>query len=114
MSKEQRLEYMTSTVMPRMKALFVAYDPHRYARMTCATCHGADGRERGWAMPNGDLLLEPSPWNTTGAAPADAPSERDAFMARSVAPEMARLLGRPYGPSSQTGFGCFGCHTPER
>lgn len=106
MSKPQRLEYMRKTVMPRMKAAFVAFDPHRYAKLDCASCHGPHADERAYAMPNPDLLLEPSPWSSAHADPARAPSPMDAFMAGVVAKEMGALLGRPYG--------CFGCHTPER
>lgn len=105
MSKERKLEYMNTTVMPRMKAAFVNFDPHRYAKIDCATCHGRDGAERGYTK-NPDLLLEPTPWNTASADPATAPSPMDAFMAGVVAKEMGGLVGRPVG--------CFGCHTPER
>lgn len=106
MSKERKLEYMDATVMPRTKAAFVAYDPHRYAKLDCVSCHGREAATRGYAMPNPDLLLEPTPWNTTSADPATAPSPMDAFMAGVVTKEMGRLVGRP--------FACFGCHTPER
>ncbi|HRG97210.1 MAG TPA: hypothetical protein PLR99_13245 [Polyangiaceae bacterium] len=105
----ERLAAMRVSVTPRMRALFVAEDPHRYARFACETCHGRDGPARSYRMPNPDLLLEPTPWNTASSPdPARAPSARDAFMARVVAPEMARLLGRPEGAS-----GCFVCHTRE-
>jgi mono/diheme cytochrome c family protein len=114
MSKDEKLAYMTDVVMPRMKAVFVAYDPHRFAKMSCAGCHGADGEKRGWVMSASDLLLEPTPWNSGSAAPGRAPSEFDAFMAKSVTPEMAKLMGREVGAPNQGGFGCFGCHTPER
>ena len=106
MSKEDKLAYMTTTVTPRMKSAFMAFDPHRYPKLDCTTCHGPGGAERGWAMPNPDLLLEPSPWTTAGADAARAPSHMDAFMSGIVAKEMGSLVGRP--------FGCFGCHTPER
>jgi cytochrome c553 len=104
-----RLAAMRASVTQRMRALFVAEDPHRYARFACATCHGRDGPARGYRMPNPDLLLEPTPWNTGPSPdPAQAPSARDAFMARVVAPEMGRLLGRRDAAS-----GCFACHTRE-
>ena len=49
------------------------------------------------------------------AAPEAAPSELDAFMARVVAPEMARLLGRT--PARERGVAspsrCFTCHTAD-
>lgn len=105
MSKERKLEYMNTTVMPRMKSVFVTFDPHRYLKIDCATCHGRGAEAHGYAMPNPDLLLEPSPWNTTGAKASTAPSHMDAFMAGVVVKEMARLVDRPVG--------CFGCHAPE-
>lgn len=107
MSKDERLAYMTDVVMPRTKSVFEAYDPHRFARMSCASCHGRDGSERGFVMPNPDLLLEPTAWNLGTARPETAPSVLDAFMARRVVPEMEALLG----PASAR---CFACHTPER
>lgn len=106
MSKEQRHEFMTVTVTPRMEAAFASYDRHRYPKLDCASCHGKTGEAQGWAMPNPDLLLEPSPWNS-GPAPdaAHAPSRMDAFMAGTVATELSALVGRPSG--------CFACHTRE-
>lgn len=100
---------MNERVTPRMRALFVAHDPHRYAKFSCAACHGKRGPEHAYRMPNPELLLEPTAWNTTPAPePSRAPSEMDAFMARVVAPEMTHLLGR--APSTST---CFICHTRE-
>ncbi len=107
MSMQQRHDYMKSTVTPRMAAAFTGYDPHRYPTLTCASCHGKSGAEQGWAMPNPDLLLEPSPWNMAPTPdPAHATSRMDTFMAGTVATEMSALLGRPSG--------CFACHTAER
>ncbi|HMR08736.1 MAG TPA: hypothetical protein PKA88_23310 [Polyangiaceae bacterium] len=113
MGPAERLEYMQSTVMPRMQAVFEAFDEHRFGDVTCATCHRGRAAADGWAMPAPDLLLEPTTWNTGAAEPNAAPSTFDAFMAERVTPEMARLLGRSAGPG-QRGFACFGCHTPER
>jgi hypothetical protein len=107
MTADQKLEHMRSVVKPRMREVFMDFDPHRYPKLNCSTCHGADGAKHAWKMPNPDLLLEPTPWNTGHADPKGAPSRIDAFMAKSVAPEMAKLLGRPT-------FGCFGCHTAEK
>jgi len=106
MSDDEKMVFMTDVVTPRMKAVFEEYDGHRFANFGCNSCHAADGAERDFAMPCPDLLLEPSAWNTGRAAPAEAPSSFDAFMAKSVTPEMAKLLGRPAG--------CFACHTEER
>ncbi len=111
MSPAERFDYMESAVMPRMQAVFEAFDQHRFGDVTCASCHRGRAVSERWIMPAPDLLLEPSTWNTGAAEPNAAPSPFDAFMAEQVTPEMARLLGRPAGPG---GFGCFGCHTPER
>ncbi len=114
MTQAQKHDFMSATVMPRMRALFVARDPHRYAKVTCATCHGRDGPARGYRMPNPALLLEPSPWNTGAAPPDGAPSEQDAFMARVIAPELGRLLGRGSGTAARAPeAGCFACHTRD-
>jgi len=107
MTKEQRHEHMKADVMPRMTAAFVAFDPHRYARLDCATCHGKTGPQRGWAMPNPELLLEPSPWNSAATPdPASASSPMERFMAATVVKELSAAVGRPTG--------CFACHVPER
>lgn len=97
MSRAQKLAFMHDTVMPQMKAVFVEFDRHRYANMSCATCHGQDGEKRGYKMPSPDLLLETEPTHT---------GEIDKFMHEKVAPEMARMLG--------TKPDCFSCHTPDR
>lgn len=91
---------MERTVMPEMRAVFSEHDAARFAKMSCATCHGADGEARRWKMPNPDLLLEEHDVATPHA-------RMNAFMRDRVTPEMARLLGRPT-------FDCFGCHTLDR
>ena len=40
MTRAERRDYMRTVVMPKSKELFVAYDPARYAKMSCGTCHG--------------------------------------------------------------------------
>ena len=108
-------------------------------RVTCATCHGADGEARRWAMPGVSELpypkvragaiggtelyawLSPDP-QLRNAVYADlAQDDRQAtaaYMRQIVMPGMARLLGRPaydfassYGANrSQFAFGCYHCH----
>jgi hypothetical protein len=108
-------------------------------RVTCATCHGAEGKARGWAMPGVSELpypkvragpfgsaelyawLSPDP-QLRNAVYADlAQDDRQAtaaYMRQIVMPGMARLLGRPaydfassYGANrSQFAFGCYHCH----
>ena len=37
------------------------------------------------------------------------------FMMEKVVPEMVSLLGvSKYDPATHKGFGCFGCHTPDK
>ncbi|HEY7475150.1 MAG TPA: hypothetical protein VH679_09085 [Vicinamibacterales bacterium] len=108
-------------------------------RVTCATCHGADGEARRWAMPGVSELpypkvragsfgapelyawLSPDP-QLRNAVYADlAQDDRQAtaaYMRQVVMPGMARLLGRPaydfassYGANrAQFAFGCYHCH----
>jgi hypothetical protein len=106
-------------------------------RVTCVTCHGADGETRRWIMPGvselpypkvragsvGELYawLSPDP-QLRNAVYADlAQDDRQAtaaYMRQVVMPGMARLLGRPaydfassYGTNrEQFAFGCYHCH----
>jgi hypothetical protein len=111
-SPAQKLAYMKSTVLPDEKPLWAKYDPKRFSEMSCNACHGASGEARGWKMPNPDLpKLEP------GGIMELYNTHREAymFMAGTVVPHTARLLGLPnWDHGSHTGFGCFGCHTAKR
>jgi hypothetical protein len=110
MARSERRDYMRTVVMPKAKELFVAYDPARYGKMSCGTCHG-DGAEDGtFKMPNPKLpRLPPSPEGfkqLIAAKPAACQ-----FMLVKLKPTMAALLGMPvFDPDTRTGFGCFNCH----
>ena len=39
MSFQQREVFMSEVVLPKMKEIFVAFDP-KFSSMSCATCHG--------------------------------------------------------------------------
>jgi hypothetical protein len=110
MTRSERRDYMRTVVMPKAKELFVAYDPARYGKMSCGTCHG-DGAEDGtFKMPNPKLpRLPPSPEGfkqLIAAKPAACQ-----FMLVKLKPTMAALLGMPvFDPDTRTGFGCFNCH----
>jgi hypothetical protein len=108
-------------------------------RVTCDTCHGANGEARGWAMPGVAELPYPRvregglggteryAWSSSdpqlrNAVYADlAQDDRQAtagYMRQVVMPGMARLLRRPtydfarsYGENrTRFAFGCYHCH----
>src|ERR1019366_33184 len=60
MTAQQKQDYMRSTVMPEMRALFVRFDPHRYPKMGCSPCHMRTTGSPDYRMPNLDLPLDPS------------------------------------------------------
>lgn len=111
MTFEQRKKYMKDKVLPWMKPIFTAYDPDFFADFSCATCHGADAVERGFEMPNPDILnLYP-----TGSAEQKKLVEEErewlVFMINEVVPNVQALLGVPeWDAATQTGFTCFYCH----
>ena len=96
---------MRECVIPGMEQGFQDYDSDRYKELQCTTCHGEDPNSVGYAMP----ALFPLDWSqidTEGAAYQ--------FMANTVVPDMAALLGvEPYDPKTQQGFGCSDCHASE-
>jgi hypothetical protein len=104
-------------------------------RVKCETCHGEDGRRRGWRMPGvselplprvrtGGLELygQPADPQVRNAVYADlAQDDRQAtagYMRQVVMPGMARLLGRPAYDFTrsyrynrqQFALGCYHCH----
>ncbi|XXX82325.1 hypothetical protein WMF30_26575 [Sorangium sp. So ce134] len=117
MSSEERAAYMTTVVLPRMKEVFVAYDP-KYESMDCTTCHGDDAVERAYAMPSPQILPLPNEeefldWVGDPEHPERA--EWATFMYDEVVPAMADLLQVPrFDPETMTGeFSCANCHTVE-
>ncbi|WP_437841838.1 hypothetical protein [Sorangium sp. So ce1153] len=118
MSFEERTGYMTDVVMPRMKEVFVAYDP-KFESMSCETCHG-DGVASGtYAMPSAGIA--PLPGSEEGflewVGDPEHPERQEwtNFMFDKVVPEMADLLQIPrFDPTTQTGeFSCQYCHMLE-
>jgi hypothetical protein len=110
MDGKERYRYMENTVMPAMKTVFETYDPNRYAKMTCESCHGADAEARKFAMPNPELPTLTG-MNDFAAARAKFPGAVE-FMMSSVELTMASLLQEPvYNAKTRKGFGCFRCHT---
>jgi hypothetical protein len=111
MNREQRLDYMKRTVLPKMKDNFVGFDAKRYADMNCATCHGDGAKDGSFKMPNPKLPKLPA--DEAGFKKLSE-SKPDAmkFMGSKVVPETASMLGQPpFDMKTHQGFGCFGCHT---
>lgn len=119
MTGAERAQYMQDVVMPRMRAVFAEFDPHRYPKMGCVPCHSTD-KARGWKMPNPDLLVAESCISGTSdrlygsEAAAQAMTRMTDFMRHRVQPEMSALLGGHYDPDHDGFQPCFGCHTMER
>jgi hypothetical protein len=112
MTRGQHIDFMVKTVLPRMKAEFVAFDAKRFARMDCATCHGDTVRTGSFTLPNPELpklSVEGGFAKHKKAAP-----EMTEFMMQKVVPDTAALLEVPaYDPATHQGLGCFTCHVRE-
>jgi len=109
MTREEREYYMVAAILPVAAEDFRGYDAERFSAMTCASCHGDDGQERGYEMPSTSLPRLPTPgspeWTAMQARPAYT------FMSEVVTPTVAAQLGMPvFDPATGTGFGCFECH----
>ena len=75
MTHAERRDYMQTVVMPKAKELFVAFDPARYEKMSCATCHGdgADGRHVQDAEPDSSRSSRAAPRGSSGSSPRSPP-----------------------------------------
>jgi len=109
-SHERKLAYMKSTVLPAEREIFARFEPVRFAKLDCETCHGASAREGRYTMPNPDL-----PKLVGGAGGfqelARVQPETLRFMQSVVVPETAKLLGLPpFDMAKHVGFSCYQCH----
>lgn len=112
---EQKLAYMKSTVLPKMKDLFVSFNADHYANMNCKTCHGSGASDGTFKMPNPDLPKLPKTPAEFKALATGKKAKIFAFMKEQVEPQMAQLLGeQPYDPKANSGFSCMGCHTQKQ
>ncbi|MEE2828591.1 MAG: hypothetical protein VX498_05355 [Myxococcota bacterium] len=103
----QRLEFMEQVVEPTMKELFVDFDEEEFKDFSCTTCHGDDGSDLDYEMPNGVTPLDLDDFPLS-ASPDERTRDFDVFMSDEVKPTMAALLDRQ--PFPQGDFGCFACH----
>ncbi len=110
MTHEQQVDWMVSNVLPIAAEDFAHYDADRYSAVTCATCHGANADAVHYELPTAEIPPLPTPgtpnWERMSQTPAYT------FMHDVVTPTMATLVGEePYNPATNSGFGCFECHT---
>jgi hypothetical protein len=111
MGEQDRIDYMKSVVLPRMKQAFVNFSPDRFSKMNCMTCHGDSAADGSFRMPNPRLPKLPATPDGFKKLAADRPAVME-FMKNEVKPKMAALLGMPeYNPETRNGFGCNACHT---
>jgi len=116
MTKEQKGKYMKAAVMPKMKPLFQAYDADAYKKFDCRTCHGKDAKAKEFKMPNAELPVLPGTMAGFGELQKKKPKAMK-FMAETVKPQMAALLGLPdFDPKKPDpkAFGCMACHTNKK
>ena len=111
MGKQDRIEYMKTVVLPRMRQAFAQFSPDRYEKMTCVTCHGDGATDGSFKMPNPKLPVLPNSSEGFKQLAADKPAVME-FMKNEVKPKMAAMLGeQEWTPETKTGFGCGECHT---
>lgn len=115
MNLEQRTEFMKREVMPKAKAVFVAFDEAKFKDMDCATCHGDGAADGSFEMPNPKIKALPA---TEEAFMAWVSKDEEAarytkMMSEELVPLMANLLGeKPFDPATHSGeFSCQACHT---
>lgn len=109
---QQRKEWMGIEVLPKSKASFKAYDEAQFKGFGCDTCHGEDGKDKNYEMPNDGIY--PLPKDDPIKAAMDYDEKVTQFMIDKVVPETAALLDmEPYNEKTGQGFGCFGCHPME-
>ena len=119
MNGSQRAGYMLAVVVPRMKEVYQRFDPVRFERFDCTTCHGNQPEVRAFKMPGAEV--QPLP-GTEAAFEAKLATEASwprwtRFMAEEVEPPMAALLGQPLWDPARPeapGFSCQACHGLEK
>jgi hypothetical protein len=133
-SRDEIIAFMERDVMPFARRALgpLVGGPDR---VTCATCHGADGETRGWEMPGVRALpqpelreagleksggdLDPQLRNAIYGYLADEDKQGTmGYMRALVMPGMARLLNRPAYDFTRSydynrthaAIGCYHCH----
>ena len=103
-----KLKLMKTRVVPEMGALFTAFDPQKWPKVECKTCHGKGADDGTFKMPNPDL-----PRLDFAHMDQLSPEKQKIaqFMSDKVKPTMAGILGQePMSKDNPKGFGCLECH----
>lgn len=111
MTKGQRKDFMKKVIKPAMEKEFQAFDPVRFKKFNCATCHGDGAKDESFTMPNPKLFKLP---NTSEGFQQLMVKDSAflSFMGKVVKPKMAAMLGLPeFNMTTKKGFGCMECHT---
>ena len=107
-----KIKLMKEHVVPEMGAEMTAFDPKRWPKVECKTCHGKSAEDGTFKMPNPDLPKLDGAW--FGPNPPADKKEILEFMEQKMKPHMAQILGQkefdPQHPEAG-GFGCLECHT---
>jgi len=114
MTKDQKIDYMKNTVLPKMKTAFAAFDANKYARVNCMTCHGDGAKDKSFKMPNPKIFQLPNDQAGFKKLGEKQPDYMK-FMMGTVKPQMAALLNLPeHSEKNPKGFGCLNCHTTKQ
>jgi hypothetical protein len=110
-----KIKLMKEHVVPEIGAEMTAFDPKRWPKVECKTCHGKSAEDGTFKMPNPDLpKLDPSWFGPN--PPADKKPILE-FMEQKMKPDMAKILGdKEFDPAHPEagGFGCLECHTMNK
>lgn len=114
MDHKARAKYMAKVVLPKMKEVFVAFDP-QFKDMDCKTCHGDGEIDGTFKMPNPKIRALPQSEEQFMVWLKVEPDlgKWGQFMGGKVEPMMAQLIGEEV-KDEKTGkgeFSCLNCHT---
>jgi hypothetical protein len=110
MDESERMEHMSTVVLPRMQAVFQGHDPKRFADFSCATCHGSGAANGDFHMPNESLpVLDAANFYKK---PRKEHPEMVKLMWKKVEPAMGEALAVTYGLGGAE-IACQSCHIVE-
>lgn len=110
LSAQGKRDFMKKKVVPPMRTAFQKFDPKKFKKFGCKTCHGKDPKGKKYKMPNDEL-----PKLDWAALKKGKDKKIHEFMEKFVRPEMAKILGEPeYSKDNPDGFSCLGCHLEKK